>query len=232
MPEQPAPPDHPEPGPVERLPGTADRATAVVGVVVVLALAGAVLADGFQRGDLVVLSAAVLGAVVLWLVYARPAVLLVDDLLVLRGFLGQKEVPLVAVTRVEVGRMLIVTTGDRRHVSPVMRRPRRRPRTGDSALGGLGGGFGRGLRGRGTGFADLEGRDLGHERSAVRHADYVETRLEGLARDARVAAGQPANPRPGDPVPGLDRIRTRIDAVPVGLAVLGLAVVLAGFLLA
>lgn len=184
----------------ERFPGTGGLTMPVVGGALIGLLVVASVVDGIERFDVPVLAGALLAAVVVWLVFVRPGVRVEGDALVLRGSLGETAVPLAAIERVTITRMLVVQAGARRHVSTALSRTLRStmlsggvaaPRS--SPLGPLGsvGRPGRdeavapGAAGPGGPAAESAHDALG--RSA--YPDFVEERLAHLADAARVRAG-------------------------------------------
>lgn len=151
----------------ERLPRTGNRLAPLLGYAVVAILAGAALADGPDRPDLVPLAAALLVVAATTVVYLRPAVELDEETLHLRRMLSTVEVPLAAVEKAVVGRFLAVFAGDRRYVSTTVHRTLR-------AVVGR-----RGAEGAGAAGALRAGAQ------AATEADLVEQRIARAAEDAR-----------------------------------------------
>lgn len=169
---------------VERFPGTGGFFMPVVAGVLGALLLTIAFLDGVQGRDLPLAAGCLLGAVVVWVVFLRPSVRVVgEETLVLTGPLTRTEIPLAAVERLALTRMLVVQVAGRRHVSTAVSRSMR------SALasGGM-------LATRsGPGAPAVPERRSDAKAASARegqpYPDFVEERLARLAENARARRG-------------------------------------------
>ncbi len=150
----------------ERLPRSGSTLWPALGYVTAAVFAWVALSDGFEPLDLTVLAACALLGGVVFAVLQRPAATVDPETLHLRGMVSTTHIPLAAVERVSVGRVLAVFAGERRYVSPSVQRSMR------SVMG-----------------RTPRDRKQPADRPVVSEADLVEERLRRLAEEARARAG-------------------------------------------
>jgi hypothetical protein len=147
---------------VEKYHQTGSRILGVVGVVLALLAFVTTARDGVSRGDVAWLAGFTVMGLLSWAALLRPQVRLTAEDLVLRNMLVTVTVPLAAIDKVAVGRMLVVVAGDRRFISPAVARPQREV-----------------MRGR-----------LRHgDRDPGQLPDFIEDRVRARADDARTRLG-------------------------------------------
>lgn len=153
-------------GGIERFPATGGR---VVGTLIVVMSAGVLVLAVAERDEPWSLSlglAALAFAALAWASMLRPALAVDDDRLVMRNMVDTVEVPLAAIEQVAVRQVLAVRAGERRYVSPVIGKTRRRITRTERAAGGQ---------------RPVEGE--------IGYADFVEERISSLAEQARAERG-------------------------------------------
>lgn len=155
-----------EAGEAERFPATGGRVT---GILILALAAGVVVLAVAERDESWALSlglfALTFGAVA-WASMLRPTLAVEGDRLVMRNMVNTVEVPLAAIEQVAVRQVLAIRAGERRYVSPVVGKTRRR-------------------------LARAE-RGSARETSApgeMNYADFVEERIRSLAEASRAARG-------------------------------------------
>lgn len=169
---------------VERFPGTGGYLMPVVAGVLGALLLAIAFVDGLQGRDLPLAAGCLLGAVVVWVVFLRPSVRVEDEeTLVLTGPLSRTRIPMAAIERMALTRMLVVQVAGRRHVSTALSRSLR----SSMATGGM-------LATRsGPGApAVVEKTDdakAAGAREGQPYPDFVEERLARLAENARARRG-------------------------------------------
>lgn len=163
----------------ETFQSTSGRVFGVFGALLGVGVVVAGLVGGVSWGTV---ACGVLLGVLSWVVLLRPAVVLDDDELVLRGMLDVVTIPLAAVQELVVRQVLVVIAGDRRFTSAAVGRGRRElfrehaPRRGAETMGGGVGGDG--LSGAGSGAAESSS-----------YAELVQSRLRLANTDAMDRAG-------------------------------------------
>ncbi|WP_299050937.1 hypothetical protein [uncultured Nocardioides sp.] len=169
---------------VERFPGTGGLLMPVVAGVLGALLLAIALVDGLQGRDLPLAAGCLLGAVVVWVVFLRPSVRVVDqETLVLTGPLSRTEIPLAAVERLALTRMLVVQVAGRRHVSTAVARSMRSALASGGMLATRSGPGAPAVPERPS-EAKAAGRREGQP-----YPDFVEERLARLAENARARRG-------------------------------------------
>ncbi len=155
-----------EAGEVERFPATGGR---VIGIMTLLVSGGLVILAIAERDESWSLSLA-LGALALgstaWASMLRPALAIDDDLLVMRNMIDTVHVPLAAIEQIVVRQVLAVFAGEKRYVSPVVGKTRRKLRRAEK------------------GSASEQPK-----RGEVAYPDFVEDRIRRRANEARSARG-------------------------------------------
>lgn len=152
---------------VERFHATGGRVTAALGLLIAAVVAVLALVGGEDGVAPSVLAGAVLAGLLTWASMLRPGLWVTGSELVMRNMLQTVHVPLAAVEAVVVRQVLAVRAGDRRYVSTVVGKSRRKT-----------------LRPTAGGRPSSE-RPL----TELAYADYVELRLRQRVDDARAAAG-------------------------------------------
>lgn len=109
----------------ERFSGTSGKVAASIALVLSVAAMIAVLLDGIDPGDLVVLAVVALVGAVVWVVYLRPAVVVTGEDLILRGMLTETQIPLVTLREFEVRQFVVARTDDRAFTCTALGRGRR-----------------------------------------------------------------------------------------------------------
>lgn len=151
---------------VERFPATGGRVT---GIAILAMSAGVLVLAVAERDEAWSLSlglAALTFAAIAWASMLRPALSVDDDRLVMRGMVGTVEVPLAAIEQVAVRQVLAVRAGEKRYVSPVVSKTRRRLTRAERVRGAE---------------RPVQGE--------VSYADFVEERILHLAEQARSERG-------------------------------------------
>lgn len=153
-------------GDVERFPATGGRLT---GVTILAMSAGVLVLAVAERDESWALSlalAALTFAAAAWASMLRPALAVDDDRLVMRGMVDTVELPLAAIEQVAVRQVLAVRCGEKRYVSPVVGKTRRKLTR-----------------------AERMGASERPARGEVNYADFVEERISRLAEQARSERG-------------------------------------------
>jgi len=214
---------------VEKFGPTNGRFAGVLGLVAVVATAVATLADGRHPTDLLVFVLLGLASVLIWMVMLRPAVYTDGEHLVMRSIASTTTVPLRVVDKVTVGAMLMVKCGDSVYRSIAVQRSRKRARTSEART------F---ASARGGGHQHTVFETSGSSDPVRNYSDFIEVRLEPLAKEAREihrrrppAAAAPAAPSPAAASPAAaPGVRTSWAwpelAVAVVLAVVAIVLIL------
>ncbi|WP_295657591.1 hypothetical protein [uncultured Nocardioides sp.] len=150
----------------ERFPATGGRVT---GIAILAMSAGVLVLAVAERDEPWSLSlglAALTFAGIAWASMLRPALSVDGDRLVMRGMVGTVEVPLAAIEQVAVRQVLAVRAGEKRYVSPVVSKSRRRLTRAERVRGAE---------------RPVQGE--------VSYADFVEERILHLAEQARSERG-------------------------------------------
>lgn len=150
----------------ERFPATGGRVT---GIAILAMSAGVLVLAVAERDETWSLSlglAALTFAGIAWASMLRPALSVDGDRLVMRGMVGTVEVPLAAIEQVAVRQVLAVRAGEKRYVSPVVSKSRRRLTRAERVRGAE---------------RPVQGE--------VSYADFVEERILHLAEQARSERG-------------------------------------------
>lgn len=149
---------------VERFRPTSGRVVGAIGLLLVVGLVAAGVADPAAFPAPVVAGALVVG-VLIWAAMLRPGLALTRSALVMRNMLDTVEIPLAGIEEVAVRQVVAVRSGDRRYVSPAVGRSVRQV-----------------FRARSRGGS-------GDAAVPATYADYVEDRIRSAAADAARAAG-------------------------------------------
>lgn len=154
---------------VERFHSTGGRVTGALGVLIAAVVAVLAVVDGENGVAPAVSTGAVLGGLLTWASMLRPGLWVTGSELVMRNMLETVHLPLAAIEAVVVRQVLAVRAGDRRYVSTVVGKSRRKTLRASAAPAD-----------RPTGERPL---------SELSYPDYVEQRLRQRVDDARAAAG-------------------------------------------
>lgn len=195
---------------VERFPATSGQLMGPFVILFGLAVTvGACLT--FNRGTDVVAALGLLLAALGWASMVHPALWVTPQYLVLRGMVSTVWIPLAAVESYAVRQTLVVHAGNRRHLSSVLGRKRRRRVTPDA----------------GGRMEVAEPEDTGpHEIDAL---DHFEQRLGDFTEAARAAAGVRAGSAAQLEL-GRAGVRRTVDLVPALVVCVPLALVVAAVL--
>lgn len=178
---------------------TGGRVTGWIGLAASLGTVAVWLASLARPMPLWVLTGAVLTGLLFWSAVLRPRVSAVGDSLVLRNMFEDVRIPLAAVQEHAVRQVLAVRVADKRYVGS-----------------GIGRSFAASRSNR------VPAADGGSTRG-IHPADYVETRISGLAADARDRARvRPRSPEQAALAAGVERTPTWQVIVPLTLALVAL----------
>jgi hypothetical protein len=161
---------------VEKFGPTNGRFAGGLGLAAVVATAVATVVDGRHSSDLLVFVLLGLASVLIWMVMLRPAVYTDGEDLVMRSIATTTTVPLRVIDKVTVGAMLMVKCGDRVYRSIAVQRSRQRARTSEART------F---ASARGGGHQHTVFETGGGSDPVRNYSDFIEVRLEHLAKEAR-----------------------------------------------
>lgn len=102
---------------VEKFHSSGSRILGGIGLAIALLFAAALIADGLDGSDGLLLCVIGFFGVLIWSAMVRPQVRLADDRLFLRDMLGTVSFPVAAVETVETRQVLVLRAGGRRFVS-------------------------------------------------------------------------------------------------------------------
>ena len=165
--------------PVQKFKPTAGAAIGYLGLAVCALVVGVVATTEQHVTGLQVGLGAVLVGVLIWLVLLRPRATAYDDTLVLRGMVSDTALPLARIDAAVVRHMLVVRIGEDRYTCAGIARSTRSiaKRANPSGIPGLG------LQRSEDRMRALGAR--GEIGSSGEYANFVESRIEELARSAR-----------------------------------------------
>ena len=161
---------------VEKFGPTNGRFAGGLGLAAVVATAVATVVDGRHSSDLLVFVLLGLASVLIWMVMLRPAVYTDGEDLVMRSIATTTTVPLRVIDKVTVGAMLMVKCGERVYRSIAVQRSRKRARTSEART------F---ASARGGGHQHTVFETSGSSDPVRNYSDFIEVRLEHLAKEAR-----------------------------------------------
>ncbi|WP_426247083.1 hypothetical protein [Nocardioides sp. LHG3406-4] len=151
---------------VERFPATGGRVTGILIVIAGAAVAVLAVAERDESWALPVgLAGLTLGAMA-WASMLRPALLVDGDFLVMRNMVDTVHVPLAAIELIAVRQVLAVRAGEKRYVSPVIGKSRRKLTRAERAA-----------------------RSEQSKQGEMDYTAFVEERIRILAEDARAERG-------------------------------------------
>ncbi|WP_248582969.1 hypothetical protein [Nocardioides sp. InS609-2] len=153
-------------GEVERFAATGGR---VIGVFTVVMAAGLVILAVAERDESWALSLGLAGlalGAIAWASMLRPALAIDDDRLVMRNMVDTVHVPLAAIEQIAVRQVLAVRAGEKRYVSPVVGKTRRKMRR-----------------------AEKGAKSEQPKQGEIAYPDFVEERIRRRAEDARAERG-------------------------------------------
>ncbi len=151
---------------VERFPATGGRVT---GIFTMALAAGVVVLAAAERDESWALSLGLAGLTLgatAWASMWRPALSADREHLVMRNMLDTVRLPLASIEQVAVRQVLAVRAGEKRYVSPVVGKSRRKMKR-----------------------AEVGGKTELTRRGEVYYPDFVEERIRSLAGDARTERG-------------------------------------------
>ena len=161
---------------VEKFGPTNGRFAGGLGLAAVVATAVATVVDGRHSSDLLVFVLLGLASVLIWMVMLRPVVYTDGEDLVMRSIATTTTVPLRLVDKVTVGAMLMVKCGEQVYRSIAVQRSRKRARTSEART------F---ASARGGGHQHTVFETSGSSDPVRNYSDFIEVRLEHLAKEAR-----------------------------------------------
>ncbi len=153
-------------GEVERFSATSGRVLGILTVVMAVGLVTLAVAERDESWSLSLgLAGLALGSIA-WASMLRPALAIDDDRLVMRNMLDTVHVPLAAIEQIAVRQVLAVRAGEKRYVSPVVGKTRRKMRR-----------------------AERGAKSEQPKQGEIAYPDFVEERIRRRAEDSRAVHG-------------------------------------------